>query len=442
MKSHEQYAALLDAFIDGALPEAEAAQVRAHLADCAECQAYVTDALTMRELFPGIEETPVPDGFAETVLSGLPPQNSRTEAQSNLRRTQAQSGSRRAQAQSVQWRRQWTKIALPLAACVTLALLVGGIWRGLPTGGGAAGTSASGNVIMTENATVTAAANDTDMTQAAGVTAAGYDMDMDEAAPETNEVMTESAPEFDEVTAGSAADMDGGAVYSAQSAATERSMNGGAMPESAAEADDAESESGAGEAVLQSGSSASGAASKKSFAPRETPENEESALFDFGMTAPTLYDYSAPSPETPMLGAAYSADAMPPQNATADSGEPQNGAADSADTMPPQTVETDEAPPQSAETESAQLSDAAPIPESVTVSYWTISPDAAPKLERYPVSKETDSGVWYALDPEQFDALRESLPESAFTPMDADSLSGNPPPARDRASVYLFLPFS
>ena len=113
------------------------------------------------------------------------------------------------------------------------------------------------------------------------------------------------------------------------------------------------------------------------------------------------------------------------------------------DTMPPNSTENADAvapAPEPAMPAPEGVENAAA--EAVTVSYWRLSPDAAPMLEGYPVSQKTDFGVWYALNPEQFDALRESLPESAFTPMDADSLSGNQPSARDRAPVYLFLPFS
>ena len=102
MNSHEKYAALLDAFLDGELSEAEAEEVRVHLSECADCQAYVADALAIRDALPGIEETAVPDGFAKSVLAALPPRR-------------------------VSWRTHWAKIALPLAACAALAILLHGI---------------------------------------------------------------------------------------------------------------------------------------------------------------------------------------------------------------------------------------------------------------------------------------------------------------------------
>lgn len=68
MKYCEKYAALLDLFVDGELPPEEMDRVRAHLADCPGCRAYVDDALAIRAGFPDAEDTVVPDGFAEGVM--------------------------------------------------------------------------------------------------------------------------------------------------------------------------------------------------------------------------------------------------------------------------------------------------------------------------------------------------------------------------------------
>lgn len=112
MNSHDKYAALLDAFIDGELSAQEAGEVREHLTRCADCQAYVSDALAIRDAFPDIEETIVPDDFAESVLAVLPPRQ-------------------------IQWRTQWKKFVLPLAACLAVFLLVRGLPRiGESTGSG------------------------------------------------------------------------------------------------------------------------------------------------------------------------------------------------------------------------------------------------------------------------------------------------------------------
>ena len=47
MNIHEN-TALLDAFLDGETTPEETAEVRAHLADCPDCRAYVADAMTLR----------------------------------------------------------------------------------------------------------------------------------------------------------------------------------------------------------------------------------------------------------------------------------------------------------------------------------------------------------------------------------------------------------
>ena len=435
MNSHEHCAALLDAVIDGALSEQETERVRAHLTQCPECQAYVSDALAMRDMFPGIEETVVPDGFAESVLSALPPQKSL-------------------------WRTQWKKFALPLAACLTLVLLARGISGGLPASGGATSGSAmnTGGGMMKSVAT-----SDMD----AGGGAVEYAVTPDTDGDATESVITP--------------DMDGDAMEYAVTQDTD--MDGVSMQSATVTADMG--------AALES--DISGAADDSAYGAAETPESEESGVFHAQKTAPKestettaeLFDASetrsrkaASNAETPMPGASYDGGGAAPQAIESDTMPLQAAGGDTTategDTMPPQTVEdlytapipepvkrqsasgTSQAESASsasgfsvnavANEESAQdepefQDEASPESVPVAVSFWTLSPDAAPLPESYaPI--ETDSGLWYALTPEQFDALRETLPESSITPMDADTLSDNPPPLRDRAPVYLFLPRS
>ena len=52
MKCCEEYAALLDPFVDGELTPEEMERVREHLEDCPGCRAYVDDALAIRAGFP------------------------------------------------------------------------------------------------------------------------------------------------------------------------------------------------------------------------------------------------------------------------------------------------------------------------------------------------------------------------------------------------------
>ena len=101
MKYCEDFAALLDPYIDGELPPGEAARVREHLRSCDGCRAYVQAALTMRDAFPEAEDTPVPEGFAEGVMAAI-----RADAAPRKRR-----------------RPRWRKTLLPLAACCAVVIL-------------------------------------------------------------------------------------------------------------------------------------------------------------------------------------------------------------------------------------------------------------------------------------------------------------------------------
>ena len=71
MKNCENYAALLDPFIDGELSPDEAARVQAHLDECPVCRAYVDDALAIRSAFPDAEDTELPEGFTKTVMARI-----------------------------------------------------------------------------------------------------------------------------------------------------------------------------------------------------------------------------------------------------------------------------------------------------------------------------------------------------------------------------------
>ena len=97
----EEFAALLDPYIDGELSPAETARVREHLRTCDGCRAYVQAALAMRDAFPEEEDTPVPDGFAAGVMAAI-----RAHAAPRKRR-----------------RPRWAKTLLPLAACCAIVVL-------------------------------------------------------------------------------------------------------------------------------------------------------------------------------------------------------------------------------------------------------------------------------------------------------------------------------
>lgn len=114
MKYCEEFAALLDPYVDGELSGEEAARVRAHLESCPSCQAYVDGALAIRAAFPEAEETVVPEGFVQGVMAAVRAEEARSRARKNGR---------------------WKQILLPLAACFAVAVVL----RTVPGGGNTAG---------------------------------------------------------------------------------------------------------------------------------------------------------------------------------------------------------------------------------------------------------------------------------------------------------------
>ena len=71
MKYCDDYAALLDLYVDGELSPEERSRARDHLDRCPGCQAYVDDALASRAAFPDVEDVEVPAGFAEGVMARI-----------------------------------------------------------------------------------------------------------------------------------------------------------------------------------------------------------------------------------------------------------------------------------------------------------------------------------------------------------------------------------
>jgi len=115
MKYCNDYAALLDLFVDGELTPAEMAEVQAHLDTCPGCRAYVDDALAMRALFPDVEDTVVLEGFADSVMAAV---------------------AASAPAKKPTRKHSWLKAAMPLAACLAVVLV---LQNGPVSGGSMAG---------------------------------------------------------------------------------------------------------------------------------------------------------------------------------------------------------------------------------------------------------------------------------------------------------------
>jgi len=126
MRYCEEYAALLDLFVDGELPPEEMARVQAHLAVCPGCRRYVDDVLAIRAGFPDVEDTAVPEGFTESVMERV-----RKESEDSAKAMEPRRRSVR----------RWTGTLAALAACCALVILV----RTLPGGmsGGDASVTAS-----------------------------------------------------------------------------------------------------------------------------------------------------------------------------------------------------------------------------------------------------------------------------------------------------------
>ena len=109
MKYCEEYAALLDLFVDGELAGPELERVRDHLAECPGCRAYVDDALAIRAGFPDVEDTVVPEGFAQGVMERVRETSARDRKIVELRRRGI---------------RRWIGTAAALAACCALVILI------------------------------------------------------------------------------------------------------------------------------------------------------------------------------------------------------------------------------------------------------------------------------------------------------------------------------
>ena len=103
MKYCEEYAALLDLYVDAELTADEMQRVEAHLTECPACRAYVDDALAIRAAFADLEDVEVPAGFAESVCAAI-----RAEAMPRKAKKTA----------------HWGRVLVPLAACCAIVILL------------------------------------------------------------------------------------------------------------------------------------------------------------------------------------------------------------------------------------------------------------------------------------------------------------------------------
>jgi len=128
MKYCEEYAALLDLFVDGELSPDELERVRAHLETCPGCRAYVDDALALRAGFPGVEDTAVPEGFVESVMERVREDAGKGAKIIEMKRRSV---------------RRWAGSLAALAACCGLVILLRTGYGGGDSGAMSAGDTAS-----------------------------------------------------------------------------------------------------------------------------------------------------------------------------------------------------------------------------------------------------------------------------------------------------------
>ncbi len=76
MRTCEEFQEQISGFLDDGLSPAERVELMAHLADCPACKACFDDLLAIHEAMAG-ERVPAPQGFARSVMAGLPQQEAK-----------------------------------------------------------------------------------------------------------------------------------------------------------------------------------------------------------------------------------------------------------------------------------------------------------------------------------------------------------------------------
>lgn len=137
MKYCDEYAALLDLYVDGELTAEEMMRVQSHLDTCPACQSYVDDALAIRAAFPDEESAALPEGFHESVMAKI------AEAAAPKKKD-----------------RPWRALFPMAAACLVLMAAVRGLPGGAKEETAAAQAPAAAAPATYENATESALAED------------------------------------------------------------------------------------------------------------------------------------------------------------------------------------------------------------------------------------------------------------------------------------------
>lgn len=196
MKICEEYASLLDLFIDGELAGDEAARVREHLASCPACAAYAADAMAIRAAFGDMDETEVPEGLADGVMATI-----------------------RAHAVPQKKKNRWVKVAASLAAC---ALIVFAAVRVMPFSGSSGAAAPSLVSPAAASSSTSAAAS----SSASGAADSGASAEMQ---TRNMENRSEAKADNDQLTAGSELE---GSLYGAGTGSNEKTTAPAQAPES------------------------------------------------------------------------------------------------------------------------------------------------------------------------------------------------------------------
>lgn len=120
MRTCPEYEVQISAFIDGCLPEADRAELMAHMAACPACQTYFDDQIAIHDALTDLEDVPAPADLSARVMA-------------RVRETAQEPSPERRTVPFPRWRR-WAA----LAACCAIA--AAGLW-GLQ-GGGLSGRNA------------------------------------------------------------------------------------------------------------------------------------------------------------------------------------------------------------------------------------------------------------------------------------------------------------
>ncbi len=142
MNCCKEYEELLNAELDGEATPKECARLQAHLAECPACRAYARTLRQLREGFPELEETELPEGLADGICAAI-----RKETRPHRRR------------------QRWGAVLVPLAACLVLAV---GLGKMQVNENGATGAG-SGEALTVQSYSAAASAAD----EAAGPAASG-----------------------------------------------------------------------------------------------------------------------------------------------------------------------------------------------------------------------------------------------------------------------------